>query len=93
MAKEKSIEASITIEGMAEGFRQFIDFCREMADADKKKMKDEAKEDIWAEEKELVREQFNRVVECMKKAKPGTDEYYQLSRDLYQLKNIVDFWH
>lgn len=51
-----------------------------------------AKELKCKEEKDMVKEEFARICKELKKTDPATEKYYQLSRNLQQIKNILGYW-
>ena len=88
------LDINVKIDGMKDSMDQLLAFCREMADKEtQREEKRDLKEteDRWAEEKEIVKSEFDRVGNLLKKAKPGTDEYYKLTESLYKLKNIIGY--
>ena len=96
MAKDnEKLEINVKIDGMKESIDQLLAFCREMADRalmDKEKEEIENHKEKWEAEKEIVKKEFSRVGDMLKKAKPGTPEYLSLVEDLYKLKNIMGYW-
>ena len=88
MANEK-LDLNITIEGMKESFDALLSFCREMADREKEK---EEPKETWKEQKDIVKNEFNRIGYMLERAKPGTPEYSSLINNLRELKNTMGYW-
>lgn len=51
------------------------------------------KQDYCNEEKEAVKEEFNRICGMLKKTDPTTDKYEKLSDSLYNLKKLLSGWN
>ena len=55
-------------------------------------MKFRAKQEFCREEKEAVKEEFNRICGMLKKTDPTTDKYEKLSDALYNIKKLLTGW-
>ncbi len=87
MAKkeEKIMENIIT--PIVEVITKFGDKAMEM---EEKKMEDK---ENWDEQKEMVKAEYARIVELMKKSEPGSEKYEKLARALYSVKNVMTGWY
>ena len=91
--KSENREESLTItEGMVEkiinGIKRIVETSFEKEE--KQKMKEEEK---FKDEQKMVKEEFARIIEQMKKLDPKTKEYQDLAQALYKIKCILTGWY
>lgn len=55
------------------------------------KLDKEKKEDKFKEERNLVKKEFARVEKVLEGLDPTSDVYYKTARNLYELKNILEY--
>ena len=91
--KSENREETLTItEGMVEKIINGIKGIAEMSfeKEEKSKVKEEAK---FKDEQEMVKAEFARIIEEMKKLDPKTEEYQELAQSLYKINSILTGWY
>lgn len=94
MAKENTIISEKTIDKILDALKEMqeksLQSTREL-NVERDEYREAVKENKWKEEKDMVKAEFKRVCDEMKKVKPSTEEYYQLAKNLQQLKSVIGY--
>ena len=91
MAKGSSIINEKMVDKVMAGISEIFDKTIEN-NKEVKLMETKEKEEKFREEKEKVRAQFARICDEMAKADPASEKYSKLAHNLYQIKNILEYW-
>lgn len=87
MAKETSIISEKVVDKIMEGLAKIVERENEIQER-----KDQMKNEEYAEQKQMLKEEFNRVMAQLKKLKPGTDEYDAVAESLHKIRNVIQYF-
>lgn len=93
MSKE-NLNVNVKIEGLNEAMDKLISFTREIAD---REMLKEEKENLeenkekWEEEKAIIKSEFKRISDLMKKTDPATQKYADLANNLERIRCLIGY--
>ena len=87
MAKETSIISEKMIDRFMEGIAKIVDKENEVEER-----KNQMKNEEFSEQKQAVKDLFDRIMAELNKLKPGTEEFNDVAESLYKIKSVMNFW-